>query len=178
MTHAKVFLLLGFRGVGKTTLGKKAAALLGYDFTDLDEVFCARFQTTIPAYIESNGLTAFREKELECAQEAFAKAESQARAVILSSGGGLVDFEPSREWLGSCTAKKIYLVNDPKVIWQRLSKKPARLQIGGLHSEADLLALYSARAPFYQALADIEINLDGMSITDAVDALASAIAKH
>lgn len=48
--------LVGMRNVGKSTLGRQAAEILGFDFIDLDDAL----QLDINGYVEQNGWEAFR----------------------------------------------------------------------------------------------------------------------
>jgi len=54
----KIF-LIGFMGCGKSTLGKKLATKLGYDFIDLDHVLEDKVGSNIGDYFAANGEDAF-----------------------------------------------------------------------------------------------------------------------
>ena len=57
---------IGFMGCGKTTLGKKVANQLKYDFIDLDQLIEQRASLTINEIFTKNGEESFRvfEKQL------------------------------------------------------------------------------------------------------------------
>lgn len=46
--------IIGMRGAGKTTFGRRAAECLGFEFADLDAVI-ERAVGPIPAYVAANG---------------------------------------------------------------------------------------------------------------------------
>jgi shikimate kinase len=58
----KVF-LIGFMGSGKTTIGKKLANYLKYEFIDLDKLIESKAGMSIVSYFELHGEGAFRELE-------------------------------------------------------------------------------------------------------------------
>src|ERR1700722_3174387 len=79
--------LIGFMGSGKTTLGRKLAARLGYLFMDLDHIFEAQEGMTIGEYFAKNGEDAFRKLESE-----VLKTHKYPEHAIVATGGGLPCF--------------------------------------------------------------------------------------
>ena len=59
---AKIF-FIGYMGSGKSTVGKKLAAKLGYDFIDLDKLIETEYQQTIPEIFSTKGEKEFRSME-------------------------------------------------------------------------------------------------------------------
>ena len=55
--------LIGYMYSGKTTLGHKLAAKLGYQWLDLDQTFECVFHTSIPIFFKRYGEEAFRKLE-------------------------------------------------------------------------------------------------------------------
>jgi len=84
--------LIGFRGSGKSALGKGAAEILNLKFIDLDEVFCEKFGE-ISEFVANNGWQEFREREAEILQN-FAGFSG-----IIATGGGIVELAANREFL-------------------------------------------------------------------------------
>lgn len=85
--------LIGLRGSGKTSLGKRLAKELGFSFADTDEIIQNRLNQTVSAYVSENGWEAFRDREEEILLE---MPENNA---IISCGGGIVLRERNRELL-------------------------------------------------------------------------------
>ena len=75
--------LIGFMGVGKTTLGKKLARQLGYRFVDLDDFFETKYKIEIHQFFEKYGENLFRELESERLKKTFAMEN-----VVVATGGG------------------------------------------------------------------------------------------
>ncbi len=151
--------LLGFRGVGKTTLGRALEKQEGWHFLDLDEVWEKEQGTSIVKFVGQHGLEKFRALEFSLLQETEAKIQKGdfREPLLVATGGGLVEYAPSRELLEKSMLPKIFLEASVEVIWQRLKNTPERLLVGNLKSEADVRALYQKRQPYYEALATLRV---------------------
>ena len=82
MTRPNI-IITGFMGTGKTTVGKRLAAALGYDFVDTDELIVARTGQTIEEIFKEKGEAAFREMEAAIAREL-----SEKEGTVIATGGG------------------------------------------------------------------------------------------
>lgn len=78
----KVF-LVGYMGVGKTTIGKKLGRLLHLNFIDLDHYIEQKEQTSISQIIDSHGEIYFRNLEKQSIDEL-----ASCKEVVISAGGG------------------------------------------------------------------------------------------
>jgi len=78
----KRYYLLGYMGVGKSTLAKRWAKASGLPWHDLDQRLEAEIQMPISEYIKTRGELAFRKLERA------ALANTQSLTGILSVGGG------------------------------------------------------------------------------------------
>jgi shikimate kinase len=76
--------LVGFMGAGKTATGRELAALLGFEFRDLDEQVERRACASIPDLIRTHGEAAFRAVEAQCLAEAL----EERLPIVLATGGG------------------------------------------------------------------------------------------
>lgn len=91
----KIF-LIGFMGCGKSTMGKKLAVKLGYEFIDLDHQIESSIGTTIAQYFSVHGEAAFRKLE----SEALKTFDYPSNAVI-ATGGGTPCFFDNMEWMNA-----------------------------------------------------------------------------
>lgn len=136
-------ILIGMPGVGKTTLGKKLAKVLGRSFFDSDKVLSDELGE-LSTFIETNGENTFRQKETE-----VLKALGKEGGSIIACGGGAI-----------LKAENYYHLRQNGRIYQldralsELSTKNRPLSQGGfLH----LRALYEKRMPFYQAFRQVYV---------------------
>lgn len=101
-------------GCGKTTMGRKLANYLGYEFIDLDKLMEANEGMTIPEYFTLHGEEAFRKLE----QETLQKTNFSEKTVI-STGGGAPCFFDNMDWMNS-NGKSVYMCLSPQVLANRL----------------------------------------------------------
>ncbi len=146
--------LIGFRGAGKSTLGSKLAEALNLDFLDLDQEWELRSGVTILEFTAQNGIEKFRREEEKLLNETSLLLD-QGRTIIVATGGGFVDWAPSRAILERSALPKVFLDPPAEVLWQRLAEHPDRRKIGNLTSPAAMEALLEMRRPFYEKIASI-----------------------
>ena len=109
--------LIGFMGSGKTTLGRKLASRMGYEFMDLDHVLEAQAGITIAEYFSEFGEDAFRKLESE-----VLKQTQYPQNAVISTGGGLPCFFDNMAWMNA-HGKTIYLKLSPKTLADRLENE-------------------------------------------------------
>jgi XRE family transcriptional regulator, aerobic/anaerobic benzoate catabolism transcriptional regulator len=76
--------LIGLRGAGKSTLGQRLAAELGFPFIELDRLVEQEYGAHIPDLMEMAGVATFRSYERSCLERVIGKHE---QAVIAAAGG-------------------------------------------------------------------------------------------
>jgi len=155
-----IIFLVGFMGCGKTTLGRKLANRLGYDFMDLDHILEAQEGITIAEYFAKHGEDSFRKLESAVLKETIYPGHA-----VVSTGGGLPCFFDNMDWMNA-HGKTIYIKLSPKTLATRLeNEKEERPLLRQHHGEA-LVAFIAdkliEREPFYSRAIIIA---DGLSLT-------------
>ncbi len=79
---AKLF-LIGYMGAGKSTSGEKLAALLNYNFIDLDKLIEKDYMLSIPEIFATKGEQGFREMEHQTLKRLLEKDN-----LVIACGGG------------------------------------------------------------------------------------------
>ncbi len=106
--------LVGFMGVGKTTVGKKLAKQLGYSFVDMDDFFEDKFKIEIHQFFNKYDELLFRKLEHDRLQKTFEMA-----GVVVATGGGTPCHHHGIEEI-SRHGMSIFLELPPAVIAYRL----------------------------------------------------------
>ena len=86
--------LIGFMGCGKSTLGRKLAAKLGYDLIDLDHHLEKIAGCSITTYFAEHGEESFRRLESETL-----KTMHYPPSCVISTGGGTPCFYDNMSWM-------------------------------------------------------------------------------
>lgn len=163
--------LIGYRGSGKTTVGRVLAARLGWDFVDADALLEERAGKTIRDIFATQGESAFRDLESEILGELAKRSR-----IVVATGGGLVLREQNRATLKQ-SGFVAWLSADAATLWARIqadSSTAARrpnLSSGGFAEVEQMLAV---RLPLYRMCADVEVPVTAMSPEDAANAILAA----
>jgi shikimate kinase len=139
--------LIGFMGCGKSTLGRKAAALMGMDFIDMDKYIEERYFKSIPRIFEEEGETGFREKERYALLEV-----SQFEDVIVATGGGAPCFFDNMEVMNQ-TGITVYVAPDTETLANRIIKSKTERPLVAGKTREELIAFIEEtlkkRMPYY-----------------------------
>ena len=135
--------LVGMPGCGKTTVGKKLAALLDREFVDIDLAIEQTFGKKPSELIEREGEPLFRAKETDVLDKICKQS-----GLVISTGGGAVLKAENRRLLRQ-NSSVVFLTRPI----EQLATRGRPLSKGG----AALQELYDTRLPLYRAAADLEI---------------------
>ena len=106
--------LIGFPGSGKTTIGKRLAEPIGFDFVDTDTCIEQREGTTVARIFAERGRAAFRKIEHDVLQELM-----QRDFVVISTGGGMPCFHGNMDAM-LAGGKTVYLKTNTETLVERL----------------------------------------------------------
>lgn len=111
-------------GSGKTTLGKKLANMLSYNFIDLDQFIEIKQNKTVEKIFSESGETVFRKYENEALEEIAGSEEN----IVVATGGGAPCFNKNMEIMNQ-TGVTVYLKYKAGFLLSRIqqSKKPRPL---------------------------------------------------
>ena len=156
-------ILVGMMGAGKTTIGKLLSNKLGYDFIDLDKIIEEKSGVKINTIFEIEGESGFRERELQVLRDSLEKDK-----VIISTGGGIVTNENSRTQLIKHKALIIYLKANLQTLCHRLKNDNSRPILNVDDKEQVIERILEKREPYYQDLADMDVDTSHMKSIDVV----------
>lgn len=145
--------LTGFMGVGKSTIGRHLADLMGFEFIDTDERIESEAKCSIQEIFASQGEASFRKLEQQLVREM-----DQWSNHVISTGGGLVTFEDNLEKLKSY-AFIVCLWASPATIYDRISRQSHRPLLQTEDPLSTITKLLDQRKQAYQS-ADLMINTE------------------
>jgi shikimate kinase len=165
--------LIGYRGTGKSTVGRLLAGQMNRQFVDVDVEIEARAGRSIDAIFAESGEPEFRDWEERTLAELF----EQFPEAVVATGGGSVLREQNRRGLRKF-GQVVWLTAVPDELARRLVAddrsrlgRPALTPAGVIEEIADVLR---ERSPVYKGLADLEIETGGKS----PEAVAAAILER
>ena len=152
--------LIGFMGSGKTTLGRKLANKMGYEFIDLDHKLEQKVELSIAEYFSLFGEDAFRKLESE-----ILKKTHYPENAVVSTGGGLPCFFDNMDWMKE-HGKTVYIKLSPKTLADRLENgKEDRPLLQEKHGDALIAFIEQKLAEREGFYSQANIVADGLSLT-------------
>ncbi|MGH9094246.1 MAG: shikimate kinase [Acidimicrobiales bacterium] len=158
-------LLVGMMGAGKSTVGRLLAERLERPYLDSDDEILRRTGRTVPEIWHAEGEAAFRREEAAALADAVAGTDP----IVVSVAGGAVLDPVNRELVR----------RGGLVVWLRARVSTLTGRVGDGHGrpllEDDpvrvLAELSTQRAPVYEDLADLTVDVDDRSPDEIVDAI-------
>jgi shikimate kinase len=161
--------LIGMPGSGKTTIGKRLAKELTFDFIDLDSFIEKEENCSISEIFKYQGEKYFREIE----SDYLKKISERQQTGVVSVGGGTPCFNNNIEVL-CATGIVVYIKANEKILLNRLenakSQRPLFWGLTKAEIEKKLQQLIEVRAPFYEK-AHISISAANMNEKDIAKAI-------
>ncbi|OXE37381.1 MAG: shikimate kinase [Phenylobacterium zucineum] len=149
--RARTITLVGLMGVGKTSVGKRLAAILGLPFRDADNEVELAAGRSIPDIFADLGEGAFREGE----RRVIARLLDEPPHVLATGGGAFMN--PETRALIKSRSVSIWLRTDVAILARRVARKDNRPLLTGKDPLLVLRDLAEIRYPVY-AEADITVD--------------------
>jgi len=159
--------LIGYRGTGKSAVGKRLADKLRMPFYDTDELVERKAGRSIRDMVAENGWAYFRKREREIVQ----KLALLQRGVVATGGGAVMDES-------NCDILKkhgllILLTADVMTMVERMrddaaseERRPSFFHDDTFRETEDVL---KERLPAYRGLADFSLDTTGKDIDEIVN---------
>ncbi len=162
-------LLVGMMGAGKTTVGRLLADRLGCPYLDSDEEVQAATGRTVPELFAEHGEASFRAAE----SAALAEAVAVDGPVVVAVAGGAV-LDPANRDLLARSGTVVWLRADPATLAGRVGDGDGRPLLDGDAAGA-LRRLDQVRRPLYQDLAQVTVDVDGLTAAQVADRVLAAV---
>ena len=164
------FILIGYRGTGKTTIARKLADRLGLPAHDSDVEIEHRTGKSIANIFLQDGEPAFRNME----ESVIAEILDRPKPLVLATGGGAILRESTRERLRQ-TGRVIWLTATPKTILRRITNDAAsqtmRPNLTSLPMREEIVAVLEQRKQLYAETAHEILDTEILTVEEIVEAI-------
>ena len=170
-----VITLIGYRGVGKSTIAPRLAARLGWNWIDADVEIEQRAGRSIAEIFQHEGEVGFRVREAGVLSELLARDR-----LIIAAGGGAILNPHTRETIRAA-GPAVWLTASLDSILARLhedattsTRRPA---LTGSDPRTEIETLLAARTPLYAETATLTIDSERRSPEAIVDEIMLALPR-
>lgn len=167
--------LIGYRGSGKTTVGRLLGERLQLPVVDTDAIIEAAAEQTIAEIFAAEQEAGFRDRETDAIKQVAGGAP-----VVASLGGGAI-LRPENRALIQQSGQAVWLDASAEVLWDRINNdaataasRPALTSFAGL---AEVKAVLAERRPLYEEVANLVVDASGAP-ADIAEFIASSIASR
>jgi shikimate kinase len=166
-------ILIGYRGCGKTSVGKRIAQAKKLAYVDVDDVTCQHIGCDSIAKIwADHGEPYWRENEVAVTQQLCSQDN-----LVIGLGGGTLMQDGARQAIEAATDTiRIYLKASPEVLYQRITgdirsseTRPSLTAMGGGLDE--VIHMLEKREPTYEAVADVVLQISDMDLDQVTAAV-------
>lgn len=166
--NSKNIVLIGMPGAGKSTIGVVLAKILGYSFLDSDILIQNQEKDILQHLIEKHGIDGFLEIENRVNQEI------SAERTVIATGGSVCYCDEALQVMGT-HALRVYI----RVSYPTLERRLGSLLERGvvIRNGATLKDLYEERTPLYEKYADLTVDVDGLTITQAIEKISREVRR-
>lgn len=161
--------LAGYRGSGKTTVGRLLGQRLDRPFVDCDLLIVQRAGKSIREIFSQQGERAFRRLESRVVRELAGLVDH-----VIALGGGALESPENRRVIADAKHAVIYLRCHPPELLRRIAADAAtsdnRPNLTGLGGGlAEIETLLAQREPIYRSAMTAELDVTHLTPSQAVD---------
>jgi XRE family aerobic/anaerobic benzoate catabolism transcriptional regulator len=164
--------LIGLRGAGKSSVGRRLAERLRVRFVELDEAVEKAAGLSLAGIFSLHGEAYYR----RLAREVLARFLEEGEPAVLATGGSLVaDREAFKLLQKRC--RVVWLQAAPEDHWQRvLEQGDVRPSAASPHAQDELRALLKSREPLY-AQAEIKVDTSTLGFEGTVEEVVRRLSR-
>lgn len=160
----KNIILIGFMGTGKSSVGKRLAKKMNYNFIDTDAYIEELEGKKISDIFNEKGEEYFRKLETKVVKDLSHKLEGY----IVATGGGLPLRRANQKPLRNM-GTVIYLKSSENTIYQRLKYDTTRPLLQGDNPKEKIHKILKQREPIYRRVCHRYIKTDNRSFEQIVE---------
>lgn len=174
-TPARGIVLIGFMGAGKTTVGRRLAQRLGWEFEDLDQRIEKLEDRKIHEIFEQSGEAKFRQFEHAALRKLITET-TQGSARVIALGGGAFVQPRNAALVESAKIVTVFLDAGVDELWERCRNQANKESLTRplLQSFEKFHELHAARRPFYLK-ASVHVETTAKSVDQIAEELAEVL---
>jgi shikimate kinase len=168
--------LIGYRGSGKTAVGKSLAVRLRRRFVDTDDLIEERQGSPIAEIVKLHGWDSFRVME----RRVISEISDHDDLIIAAGGGAILENENVKALKRNSLI--IWLKADVQVLFQRIAKdlhtttgRPSLTKKGTLEELEEVIAY---RMPFYEKASEVQVDTSALKVEGVVEAVLSILNEN
>ncbi len=156
--------LIGYRGTGKSTVGKVLARKLGRTVVSTDPEIVKRANLPVPEIVKQFGWDHFRDLESAVCRDFAARDQ-----LIIDTGGGAI-LRPENVAVLQKSGMLVWLTATVDTITRRIGGDTQRPSLTGTKSfTEEIRDVLTERTPKYQAAAAHVVSTDGVSTAEVAE---------
>ena len=167
--------LIGYRGSGKTTVGRRLADRLKMRFVDTDDLIEERQGNPVSDIVKSHGWGHFRKLEKNTIEE----ISKEDHLIIAPGGGAVLDTDNVKALRENGFI--IWLKAEPEVLFKRIEgdpqttpQRPPLTEKGSLEEIKEVLAY---RNPFYEWASGAQLDTSAIDVETAGEKILSILTE-
>jgi shikimate kinase len=161
--------LIGYRGTGKSHVGRLLAERLGLTYVGMDGAIVASAGMPIPEIVAREGWPAFRDRE-----SAEVRKVTDRDGLVIDTGGGVIERQENVDLLRK-SGHVVWLKASVATIVSRIQGDTQRPSLTGAKSFTEEVAeVLERRTPAYAAAAQITVDTDALTPEEIVDRIMAA----
>jgi shikimate kinase len=166
-------ILIGYRGSGKSEVGRRLSTRLGMKFVDTDDFIEKHQGTPISEIVQTYGWDHFRTLE----KEVISTISDCDQQVVAAGGGAVLD--PDNVAVMKTRGLIIWLKADPDTLLKRMQKDPQtidrRPSLTGRGSFEEIEEVLTFRNAFYEEASAAQLDTSKMDIETVVESILTII---
>lgn len=165
MKRLNRIVLIGFRGVGKTTVGKALAPRINWPYFSTDAAIVAQVGMPINQFVAANGWPPFRAVE----QQVIANLQDKPN-LIIDTGGGVIEYPENMAALCK-NSLTVWIDAALQDIFQRLETSDDRPLLNDTDLRRDIETNYRRRADLYRLYSQCYVNTSRDDINTIINTI-------
>ncbi|MBJ7449117.1 MAG: hypothetical protein JHC93_02015 [Parachlamydiales bacterium] len=162
-------ILVGFKGCGKSTVGRALANLLGWEFYDTDKRVEKQFHELDGSSLSCREICALHgEDKFRFFEQVAVQSILPQSPAIIATGGGTIISQSCIDHLKKL-GKMVYLDCGWQALEHRFESGPTPSFVPKKSPMPALKELYVRRKPIYHDIADYEVSVEGKTVDNIVN---------